>query len=101
MNKENVPPQVRLDMRTQRSRKTNRVLAINPRVKWSNESLKIAMDAFGCGIIFLLRANKFWGILVTSLFDHLNGKARRMKIEAPGVLTEEEDEVVVAWVLNM
>ncbi len=64
------------------------MLATNPRGKWSNESLEIAMDAFGCGITSLLGANKFWGILVTSLFDHLNGKARRMKIEAPGVLTE-------------
>jgi len=64
------------------------VLATNPRGKWSNESLEIAMDAFGCNITSLLGANKFWGILVTSLFDHLNGKARRMKIEAPGVLTE-------------
>jgi hypothetical protein len=40
-------------MTTQRPTRTNRVLAINPRSKWSNESLKIAMDVIECAITSL------------------------------------------------
>jgi hypothetical protein len=75
------------------------VLAINPRGKWSNESLEIAMDAVERGITSFLGANKFWGILVTSFSDHLNGKTISRKIEPLGVLTKEENEVV-AWVFE-
>jgi hypothetical protein len=45
--------------------------------------------------------SKFWGILVTSFFDHLNGKTISRKIGPSSVLTKEEDEVVVALVLSM
>ncbi len=45
------------------------------------------MDVVECGITSLLGANKFWGIRVTSLFDHLNGKTRSRKIRPWGVLT--------------
>jgi hypothetical protein len=86
-------------MTTQRPTRTNRVPTINPRGKWSNESLEIAMDAIECGITSFLGANKFWGILVTSFSDHLNGKTRSRKIEPLGVLTKEENEVV-AWVFQ-
>jgi hypothetical protein len=86
-------------MTTQRPTKTNRVHAINPIGKWSNESLEIAMDAIECGITYFLGANKFWGILVTSFSDHLNGKTRSRKIEPLGVLTKEENKVV-AWVFE-
>ncbi len=53
MDKENVPPQAKSNMTTQRPTRTNRVFAINPRGKWSNESLKIAMDIVERGIIYL------------------------------------------------
>ncbi len=59
------------------------------------------MDAIECGITSLGRAIKFWGILVISFSDHLNGKTRNRKNGPLGVLTKEEDEVVVTWVLNM
>jgi hypothetical protein len=35
------------------------VLSKNPRGKWSNESLKVAMDAVERGISSLQRPNKF------------------------------------------
>jgi len=101
VNKENVPLQVRSNMTTRRPTRTNRVLAIYPRGKWSNESLEIAMDAIECGTTSLFRANKFWGIHVTSIFDHLNGKTKIRRIGPSCVLIEKENEVVVAWVLNM
>jgi predicted GH43/DUF377 family glycosyl hydrolase len=88
-------------MTTQRPTRTNRVLAINPISKWSNESLKIAMDVIERAIISLQGANKFWGIHVTSLSNHLNGKIGSRKIGPLGVLIEEEDEIVVTWVLSM
>jgi hypothetical protein len=77
------------------------VLSINPRCKWSSESLEIAMDIVERSITSLQEANKFWGISVTSLFDHLYGKTRSKKIGPPGVLTKEKEEVIVAWVLNI
>ncbi len=89
-------------MTTQRPTRTNKVLAINPKGKWSNESFETTMDAIEHDITSLWGPDKFWGILVTSLSDHLNGKTKSRKIGPPGVLIEEEEgEVVVAWVLNM
>ncbi len=49
----------------------------------------------------------YWGptsfgvILVTLLFHHLNGRTKSRKIHPPDVLIAEDDEDVVAWVLNM
>jgi hypothetical protein len=74
-------------MTTQRPTRTNRVPTINPRNKWSNESLEIAMDAIEHGITSLLGANKFWGIPITSFSDHLHGKTISRKIGPLGVLT--------------
>jgi hypothetical protein len=65
------------------------LLTINPRGKWSNESLEIAMDGVERGITSSLEANKFWGILVTSISNHLNGKTKSRKIGPSGVLIEE------------
>jgi hypothetical protein len=79
VDKENVLPQAISNMTTQRPTRTNKVHAINPRGKWSNESLETTMDVVERGITSLCGANKFWGILVTSLFDHLNGKTKSRK----------------------
>jgi hypothetical protein len=51
-DKENVPPYI-ISNTIQRSAIINRVPITNPRGKWSNESLKIAMDAIGIGITSL------------------------------------------------
>jgi hypothetical protein len=55
------------------------------------------MDMVEKNIIFSWEANKFWGISVTSFFDHLYGKIRSRKIGLPCVLIEEEDKTIVAW----
>jgi hypothetical protein len=65
------------------------VFATNPRGKWSSESLEATMDVVEKGITYLRGANKFWGIPITSLFDHLYGKTKSRKIGPPGVLTKE------------
>jgi hypothetical protein len=85
----------------QRLARTNRVFITNLRGKWSSESLEAIMDVVERGINSLQGAIKFWGILVTSLSNHLYEKTRSKKIRPLNVLTEEEDEVIVAWVLNM
>jgi hypothetical protein len=59
------------------------------------------MDVVERGIISLWGADKFWGIPITSFSNHLNGKIESRKIGPLGVLTKEEDEVVVACVLSM
>jgi hypothetical protein len=85
----------------QRSTRTNRVPVTNLRGKCSSESLEVAMDVVERGIISLQGANKFWGLFVTSLSNHQYGKTRSKKIGPPGVLTKEEDEVIIALVLSM
>jgi hypothetical protein len=59
------------------------------------------MDTTEHDIVFLRGANKFWGIPIISLSEHLNGNTRSRKIGPSNVLIEEEDEAIVAWVLSM
>jgi len=101
MDKDNVPPQTRSKMTTQRPTRTNKVLIINPRSEWSNESLETTMDVVERGITSLRGANKFWGIPITSLSNHLNGKSKSKQIGPLGVLRKEEDDVVITCVLSM
>jgi hypothetical protein len=49
----------------------------------------------------LKKANWSWNIPLTSLFDHLNGKIRSQKMGPTNVLIEEEDVIVVAWIIIM
>jgi hypothetical protein len=69
-----------------RSTRTNRVSITNPRGKWSSELLEATMDVVERNITSLWGANKFWGIPITSLFDHLYGKTRSRKIGPLDVL---------------
>jgi len=77
------------------------VLATNQRGKCSSESLEAALDVVERGITSLSWANKFWGIFVTSLSNHLYGKTRSRKVGPPSVLTKEEDETIITWLLSM
>ncbi len=83
MDKENVFLQTISNI-IQRLTKIIKVLTTDPRGKWISESLKIAMDAVEKGIISLWGVNKFWGILVISLSDHLYGKTKSRKIGSKG-----------------
>jgi hypothetical protein len=54
--------------------------------------------------ISLKKANRHWNIFFISLFNHLyENTTRSKKLESIiiSVLTIEEDQVVVAWVLTM
>jgi hypothetical protein len=49
----------------------------------------------------LQKVNKSWGMLLTSLFDHLNGKIRSRKMGPTNVLMEEENKATIEWTLFM
>jgi hypothetical protein len=59
------------------------------------------MEVIKKGTHSLKKANWFWNIPFTSLSDHLNGKTRSKKKGPTSVLVEEEDGVVVAWIITM
>jgi len=59
------------------------------------------MDEIENGTTSLRKASKHWNIPLTSLFDHLYGKTRSKKPGLANMLTIEENQVVVAWVLSM
>jgi hypothetical protein len=68
---------------------------------WINEMLESTMDVVERGTNSLKRANKSWNIPTISITNHLNGKTKSRKMGPRGVLTEEEDVVVIKWTLNM
>jgi hypothetical protein len=59
------------------------------------------MDAIKNGTTSLRKASRHWNIPLTSLSDHLYGKTRLRKPGPTNMLTIEEDQVVVAWILSM
>ncbi len=69
--------------------------------KWTNQQLENAMNVMERGHTFLRKIVKYWNIPLNSLLDHLNGRTRCRKVGPQSVLIEEEDEVMVTWVLNM
>ncbi len=75
----------------------NKVSIILPCGKWTDQQLKEAMDVMEKGHTSLMRANKHWNILLTSLSNYLNGKTKA----PPGLLPNQKDETIVAWILNM
>jgi hypothetical protein len=68
---------------------------------WINEPLEVVMDDVERGRCSLRKANMSWNIILSSFFDHLNKKTRFRKMESGGVLTKEEDVIVIKWTLDM
>jgi hypothetical protein len=66
-----------------------------------DEHLEEALDVMKKVVTFFKRANKHWNNPLTSLSNHLNGKTRSKKYGPLGVLTFEEDQIHVSWILNM
>jgi hypothetical protein len=58
-------------------------------------------DAIQSRTSSLRKANRHWNISFTFLYDHLGGKTINKKPRPIGVLTKEENKVVVAWILIM
>jgi hypothetical protein len=69
--------------------------------KWINHALKEAMEVVERRTHSLKKPSQFWNIPFISLFDHINGKTRFKKMIYVGVLTDKENEVIVAWILIM
>jgi len=59
------------------------------------------VDVIENGTTLLKKRSKHWSIPLTSLFNHLYGNTISRKLGLVGVLTLEENQVVVAWVLSM
>jgi hypothetical protein len=62
---------------------------------WTNEALEATMDVVERATHSLRRASKSWNIPMNSTTNHLNGKTRSRKMGPKGVLTKEEDVVVI------
>jgi hypothetical protein len=67
---------------------------------WINEVLEATMDVVE-RTHSRRKAIKSWNIPMSSIIDHLNGKTISRKMGPKGVLTKEEDVVVIKWTLDM
>ncbi len=63
--------------------------------------LEATMDVVERGTHSLRRANKSWNTPMNSIIDHLNGKTIFRKMGPKGVLTEEEDAIMITLTLTM
>jgi len=59
------------------------------------------MEVIKKGSHSLKKVNRSWNIPLTSLSNHLNEKTRSKKMRPTSVLIEEEDVVIVAWIITM
>jgi hypothetical protein len=64
---------------------------------WTNETLEETMDVIEKWTHSVRRASKSWNIPMNSLVEHLNGKNRSRKKGLGGVLTKEEDVIMITW----
>lgn len=59
------------------------------------------MNVIKNGTCLMRKATIFWNIPFTSFFNHLNGRITSRKMGPSRVLLDEEDLVIVAWILSM
>jgi hypothetical protein len=78
--------------------KLNRVSIVLPRDKWIDQELEDTMNAMEKGHISLMKANKNWNIPLTSLSNDLNGKTKTKTRGPTSLLTNQEDEAIIAWI---
>ncbi len=73
----------------------------DPRGTWTTEALEETIEAIGAGRCFVQRVYRSWSIPLNFIYDHLNRQTRSRKMGVKDVLTNEEDVIVMAWVLAM
>jgi len=59
------------------------------------------MDAIEKRFMLLRKANQYWNILLTILLDHLTSTTTLRKRGPPGVLSIDEDAIVVESIFGM
>jgi hypothetical protein len=59
------------------------------------------MEVVERGINTMRKASRNWGIPLSFLRNHLNGRIKSKRIKFGGVLTNEENVAIVKWVLTM
>jgi hypothetical protein len=67
--------------------------------QWTSDSLAKAIMAVKRGIMGLRQAARAHNIPPSSLYDHLTGKIKKRK-RGQGVLSQEEEALVVEWILK-
>jgi len=68
--------------------------------QWTSDSLAKAIMAVKRGIMGLRQAARAHNIPPSSLYDHLTGKIKKRKRGPQGVLSQEEEALVVEWILK-
>jgi hypothetical protein len=68
--------------------------------QWTSDSLAKAIMAVKRGIMGLRQAARAHNIPPSSLYDHLTGKIKKRKRGPQGVLSQEEEALVVEWILE-
>jgi hypothetical protein len=68
--------------------------------QWTSDSLAKAITAVKRGNMGLRQAARAYNIPPSSLYDHLTGKIKKRKRGPQGVLSQEEEALVVEWILN-
>lgn len=102
VNKDNLPPKANKEnslpiFEPQNKRllpQLNQLPLTTRRGMWTNETLEAIMDAIERGTYSLRKGNSSWNILMSSLFYHLNGKTKSMKMGL-GVLIKKEDATIL------
>jgi len=59
------------------------------------------MEVMERGTNTMRKASRNWGIPLSFLRNHLNGRIKSKRIRFGGVLTNEENVAIVRWVLTM
>ena len=72
----------------------------NTRAKWSDEDLKLAIEALDSGYSMREVCEAF-SIPRTSLRDHYNGRLRSRKMGPPSILTKVEQDKLVLYMVEM
>jgi hypothetical protein len=74
---------------------------IGSRGNWRTEDLEEAMDTIERGFTSLRNASRYWNILLTSLSNHLTSKTMSRKRGPLGILSIDEEAIIVEWVFGM
>jgi hypothetical protein len=94
-NQENIPP--KLDPIRKPTRAT-RTPTMSVKGQWTNEAYEETMYVVECGNKTLKQTSRLWSILLSFLFNYLNGKTWTRKVGVGGILIVEKDVVIVTWI---
>ena len=95
-----IPPLSRPLSPPQDTQRAQNLRGKNTRAKWSDEDLKLAIGALDSGYSMREVCEAF-SIPRTSLRDHYNGRVTSRKMGPPSILTKEEENKLVSYMVDM